>query len=146
MSKVDGGGRRYNGGKARIDLLPTSMIYAAAKVMEYGASKYDDHNWRRGMKWSTPYSCAMRHLLKWFEGAENDEESGESHLGHVLANIAMLVEYEKTCPELDDRFKGPKKVYKDFSESEQEVLEAIADEQEIKDEDSINQMAKYYNE
>ena len=112
--KVDGGGERKNDGKIRLSLLPASLFYAAAKVMMFGAKKYADHNWRRGMKWSVPFDCAMRHLLKWWDGEQLDEESGESHLGHAVANLLMLIEYEKTCPELDDRFKGPLRDYKDF--------------------------------
>ena len=111
---VDGGGKRYNTGKLPMHLVPTSSIYALADVLDYGATKYEDHNWRRGMKWSTVYSCAMRHLLKWFEGEERDDESGKEHLSHVMANIAMLIEYKETCPELDDRFKGLQRTYGSF--------------------------------
>ena len=114
--KVDGGGMRFNSGKLPIELVPTSAMYALADVLEYGATKYDDHNWRRGMKWSIPYSCAMRHLLKWFEGEERDEESGKEHLSHVMANIAMLIEFKSTCKELDDRFKGEQRTYDSFQE------------------------------
>ena len=110
---VDGGGKRFDEGKMPIDLVPTSSIYAIAKVMEYGSSKYEEHNWRRGMPWTKPYSCAQRHLLKWFEGEELDEESGLNHLYHVMANIAMLIEYNTTCPDLDNRFKGNVKGHKD---------------------------------
>jgi hypothetical protein len=115
MSEVDGGGKRLNEGKVPLDMVPTSMLYAVARVMEYGAQKYEKDNWRRGMKWSVPYACAMRHLLKWFEGEEADEESGESHLYHVLCNIAMLIEYSGTCPELDDRYKGKLRGYGSFT-------------------------------
>jgi len=115
MSDVDGGGKRLNEGKVPLDMVPTSMLYAVARVMEYGAQKYEKDNWRRGMKWSVPYACAMRHLLKWFEGEEKDEESGENHLHHVMCNIAMLIEYSGTCPELDDRYKGKTRGYASFA-------------------------------
>lgn len=110
--------KRYDTGKARLDLIPSSALYGLAKVMEYGSTKYDDHNWRKGMKWSKPYACAMRHLLKWYEGEEVDHESGQSHLYHVLANITMLIEYQKTCPQLDDRYKGNQQTYNDFYNKE----------------------------
>lgn len=111
---VDGGGKRYNSNKLPIELVPTSAMYAMADVLQYGATKYEPNNWRRGMKWSIPYACAMRHLMKWFEGEDRDDESGREHLSHVIANIAMLVEYAKTCPELDDRFKGQSRDYNSF--------------------------------
>ena len=118
--KVDGGGERKNKGKARLELIAPSLMYEVAQVMEYGAKKYAPDNWRRGMKWSVPYACAVRHLTKWWMGERVDEESGCSHLGHVVANIMMLIEYEKICPDLDDRYKGPKKDHKDYENEEKE--------------------------
>lgn len=116
MKKVDGGGKRLNKGKIPIDMVPTSLIYAVARVFEEGAKKYEKDNWRRGMSHSKVYGCAMRHMLKWFEGQDKDKETGLSHLWHVATNIAMLIEYEKTCPELDDRYKGAQAVYEEFTE------------------------------
>ena len=102
---VDGGGLRLNSGKLRVDLVPTSAVVALAQVLEVGAKKYADHNWARGMKWSNTYASLYRHLLKWLDGEDVDPESGLSHMAHVLCNAAFLVEYEKTCPHLDDRRK-----------------------------------------
>jgi hypothetical protein len=100
---VDGGGMRSNSGKVPISLCPNSTIYAISKVMEFGSHKYEPNNWRRGMKWSVPYDCAMRHLTTWFDGDTLDSESKLNHLYHVAANIAMLIEYEKTFADGDDR-------------------------------------------
>jgi len=115
---VNGKGLRLNDNKPRIDLVPSSVLYEIAKVLEYGTKKYEEHNWRKGMKWSVPYACAMRHLLKFWEGEDVDSESGESHLGHVLCNILMLIEYSKICTNLDDRYKGPMVNYKDYENEE----------------------------
>lgn len=107
MSKVDGGGKRYNKGKLPLELVPFSSLEAMAKVLEKGAEKYAPFNWARGMSWQSVYGCAMRHLGKWHSPhhSDMDEETGLNHLYHALCNIAFLIEYEKTCPELDDRFK-----------------------------------------
>lgn len=117
MDKVDGGGLRSNSGKARMDLVPPSTLYAIAKVMEFGASKYQPHNWNRGMPWSIPYSCAMRHLTAFMMGEDLDKESGQPHLYHVACNIAMLIEFMHTCPELDDRYKGKQAQPSDFNDT-----------------------------
>ena len=111
MSKVDGGGLRYNSDKIEISMTPNSLIYAVSKCFEYGAKKYAKDNWRRGMNWSIPYNCAMRHMMKFWEGEDLDEETGLSNLYHVACNVAMLIEYIKTCPELDDRFKQAQVTY-----------------------------------
>lgn len=101
---VMGGGLRYNSGKAEIHQVPTSNIFAIAKTLQYGAQKYAKGNFRKGMAWTTVYDCAMRHMMKWLDGEQVDEESGLPHLYHAITNIGFLIEYAETCPELDDRF------------------------------------------
>jgi len=104
---ADGGGMRFNKNKIPMDLVPTSLIFETAKVLGKGAEKYAPRNWERGMKWTTVYGCLMRHLFKWASPfhSDLDEETGLSHLSHVACNVAMLIEYSRTCPELDDRVK-----------------------------------------
>lgn len=137
-STVDGGGKRFNTGKLSIELVPTSAIYAIADALQYGATKYEPNNWRRGMKWSVPYACAMRHLMKWFEGEDRDEESGREHLSHVIANVAMLIEYAETCKELDDRYTSARK-YDTFKSTKVEDLNMP----KISD-DELQEMAEYF--
>jgi len=96
-------GLRFNEGKPEIHQVPTSLIIAVAEVLKYGEQKYAKGNWKKGMDWTKPYDCLMRHMFKWLNGEEKDEESGLSHLYHAAANIAMLIEYKETCKELDDR-------------------------------------------
>lgn len=96
-------GLRHDAGKPEIHQVPSSLIIAVAEVLKYGESKYAKGNWKKGMDWVKPYDCLMRHMFKWLAGEEKDEESGLSHLYHAAANIAMLIEYKDTCPELDNR-------------------------------------------
>ncbi len=95
--------KRFDSGKPRLDLVPVSTIQGLAEVLTFGAEKYGDNNWRNGMKFSRAYASLMRHLLAYWSGQDNDLESGLPHLHHVLCNVAFLVEYTKTHPELDDR-------------------------------------------
>jgi len=74
-----------------------------AKVFEFGKQKYAAHNWMKGMAWSVPLACACRHADKlWFEGEELDKDSGLHHIGHIMANVIMLLEYRFTFPEGND--------------------------------------------
>lgn len=98
-----GSGARYNAGKTRYDLIPLSTLTDCADVFAYGANKYAAWNWSRGMKWSIPYACALRHLQAWYEGEDNDPESGLPHLGHVMCNLVMLAHFARHYPDLDDR-------------------------------------------
>jgi hypothetical protein len=75
----------------------------AARVFDYGRRKYAEWNWAKGMSWTAVMACAARHLLKIIEGEQNDAESGLSHRGHFFCNVIMLLTYEFTYPEGDDR-------------------------------------------
>ena len=39
-------GRKYDGDKAKLYLLPPKSILEVGKVLTYGAEKYDAENWR----------------------------------------------------------------------------------------------------
>lgn len=104
-SNEKGSGARYNGGKPKFSLIPLCTLEDEARVWEYGMRKYAAWNWAKGMDWSIPYECALRHLSAWQRGEEIDAESGQKHLAHVMANVRMLLLYSETYPEGDDRPK-----------------------------------------
>lgn len=83
--------------------MPCDAWDDCARVFDYGRKKYADWNWAKGMAWSVPLACAVRHLLAILRGEENDPESGLPHRGHVLCNLVMLAQYEHTYREGDDR-------------------------------------------
>lgn len=101
-SKDRGSGARYNAGKARYDLIPIASLKPAADVFEYGAEKYAPMNWAKGMDWSVPIGCVLRHLAALQSGEKIDPESGKSHIGHILCNAIMLAHFEQFYPEGDD--------------------------------------------
>lgn len=109
-SNEKGSGARYNDDKPDFSLIPLSTLEDEARVWAYGAKKYKAWNWAKGMPWSVPYACAMRHLSAWQRGEDIDPESGQPHLAHVMCNIRMLTLYSKTYPEGDDR--PPKELLK----------------------------------
>lgn len=85
-----------------INALGASWEECAA-VLDYGRRKYRAWNWARGMPWSVCLGCAGRHCLAILRGEEMDPESGLTHRGHVLCNIAFLLHYCEHYPEGDDR-------------------------------------------
>ena len=94
---------KYDGEKVRLDLLPADPIIDVGKVLTYGAKKYSERNWERGLAWSRCYGAALRHLLAWHKGETNDPETGLNHLAHAACEILFLLEFSRTHPELDDR-------------------------------------------
>jgi hypothetical protein len=102
-SDAKGSGARYNDGKVDLSLIPLCTLEDEACVWMYGKAKYKAFNWMKGMNWSIPLACALRHLSAWQRGEQIDPESGLPHLAHVMCNIRMLTLYEKIYPEGDDR-------------------------------------------
>lgn len=115
MTQLLSEGTKYDTGKVRIELLPGEFIYAVAKILTFGAEKYDDRNWELGMKWSRVYGALMRHLWAWWQGkgptnenfvfGETDEETGFSHLWHAGACLCFLITYEIRKTGEDDRLQ-----------------------------------------
>lgn len=97
------GGVKADSSKPQLELLPRRGLEEIAKVLTFGAHKYDRDNWRKGLEWSRCIGAAQRHLLAYANGETHDPETGLSHLAHAGCNILFVLEYERTHPELDDR-------------------------------------------
>jgi hypothetical protein len=102
---LDSAGIKYDGGKVRLDLLPPEFLEGTAKVLTFGADKYGEYNWAKGMDWHRPYSALQRHLIAWWGGEDTDPETGLSHLAHAACNVAFLMAFEKRKTGDDDRPK-----------------------------------------
>lgn len=102
-SKEKGSGARYNGGKPDFSLIPLDTLVDEVRVWMYGKEKYAAWNWTKGMAWSIPFACLLRHMAAWQRGEENDPESGLPHLAHAACNLRMLTLYSKNFREGDDR-------------------------------------------
>lgn len=108
-----GEGRKDDQGKDRIELVPPEVVFATARVLTFGAQKYADRNWEKGMSWGRVFGALMRHLWAWWGGkgptSENfalgviDDETKFSHLWHAACCIAFLVAYEERGVGTDDR-------------------------------------------
>jgi len=96
-------GAKFDGGKLRFDLVPVIPFMLIVKVFTFGAVKYEDRNWEKGIKYSRIFGGIMRHLWAWWGGEAKDPESGISHLAHAGCGILFLLEYERTKVEYDDR-------------------------------------------
>jgi hypothetical protein len=83
---------RYNEGKPQWHLVAFRALLPLVRVLEYGAKKYAPNNWKKGAPKEQYLDCAMRHLMAIADGEDIDPESGQSHMGHVMAN-AMMYEY-----------------------------------------------------
>lgn len=91
--------------KPPLCLVPQSANILEAVVLGLGARKYGGaFNWReKRVKASIYVSAAMRHLAQWFDGQDDDAESGVSHLAHARACLGILLDAMATGHLVDDR-------------------------------------------
>lgn len=91
-------GLRFNSGKPRWSLVHYKSLEPMIRVLEYGAEKYDDFNWAKGLVPREILECMQRHLAALMDGEELDKESQLYHIGHVMCN-AMFYSYFTTTEE-----------------------------------------------
>jgi hypothetical protein len=99
------GGKKYDAGKARLDLIPAEALTELGKVLAMGAEKYGESNWANGLKFSRIIAALLRHANAFNKGEDTDPESGLSHISHVLCNAAFLIWHIQNRPDLDDRWQ-----------------------------------------
>jgi hypothetical protein len=96
-------GRKDDTEKVRLELFPYDALWAISSILTFGAIKYDDRNWEKGMNWSRVFGALQRHLTKWWEGENLDRETNKSHLWHAGCCVVFLIVYEIRGIGKDDR-------------------------------------------
>ena len=88
-------GVKYDGEKPKMHLLPPKAINEVAKVLTFGAQKYDEENWRKLEDLQSRYSSgALRHIFAHLDSENLDPESGLSHLAHAICCLLFKLEIE----------------------------------------------------
>jgi Domain of unknown function (DUF5664) len=103
LNTASGMAKRFNSGKTRFSLIPVKAEEAESKVWTMGAEKYGERNWEKGLPFLSVIDSMLRHIKAYQKGETIDSESGQPHMAHIRCNAAMLIEYQETHPELDDR-------------------------------------------
>jgi hypothetical protein len=96
---------KYDSQKPRMDLLPLDVLEGVAEVLQFGATKYGDYNFAKGMKYSRLLAATLRHISSFQRGEDIDKESGLLHLNHAICSLIFLSFYEKYKTGEDDRCK-----------------------------------------
>jgi len=96
--------KKFDDGKPRLDLIDYSFLEGLGYVLAFGAEKYDEHNWRKGLPISRLIAASLRHIGKFNNGQDLDDESGLNHLYHAAACLMMASWMYNTKKELDDRY------------------------------------------
>lgn len=96
-------GVKADDGKDRWDLLPVLALSSVVDVLSFGAKKYGDRNWEKGMGYSRLYGALLRHAVAWWNGQTFDKETGHHHLAHAACCCLFLIEYHYRQKGKDDR-------------------------------------------
>jgi hypothetical protein len=106
VATVDTGNPKDAYGEAKVDLSlcpPAAMVYMALGMME-GARKYGAWNFRQTKIKAMVYTAAaVRHIKKWEDGQNIDEESLKEELGHAMASLAILIDAIENGNLIDNR-------------------------------------------
>ena len=87
-------------------VFPRWVAHAVGRVMSVGAAKYGAFNYRESRIAASTYEDAIeRHAALWFDGEDNDPETGVSHLASVIASCILLMDAQRTGQLEDNRQK-----------------------------------------
>lgn len=83
---------KADNGKAKLSLVPMEIMYAVARVREYGVKKYGSkENWK-AVNPDRYKDALLRHISAYIENPEGkDAESDLPHIWHVACNVAFLI-------------------------------------------------------
>lgn len=96
-------GKKFDAGKLPWHLFPWKAATEIVRVLAFGATKYGERNWERGMSHSRLYGAAIRHLTAYWDGQNTDPETGLSHLAHAGCCILFWLTYSLLGLGTDDR-------------------------------------------
>jgi len=90
-------------GKPRWDLEFEFAFDEIIAVMTYGAGKYADRNWEKGLPWRLALGALMRHIRLFRGGETIDPESNLPHMAHAAWWCCALLDWMYSRTEFDDR-------------------------------------------
>ena len=90
--------------KICLSCVPLPPLMEAAVALTEGERKYGKHNFRTaGVLASVYFDAAVRHLFAWWEGEDNDPDSGLSHITKVISTMLVFRDAMMSGNWTDDR-------------------------------------------
>lgn len=88
-------GLKFDQGKPQFRLVPPFIYEEVAKVLTFGAIKYNEDNWKYVENGRNRYLDALlRHCEAYKKGEIYDPESGFHHLAHAICCAMFISEAE----------------------------------------------------
>lgn len=92
---------------AEVGALDPTALYTVGEVAGFGTRKYSRGNYLLGYEWSASFDALMRHLLQFWSGQDNDDESGLPHVAHAAWHCLALLAFLQRHIGTDDRPVAP---------------------------------------
>ena len=87
-------GVKHDQGKPRFDLVDAAWHEEVARVLTFGAFKYEPHNWRKGIAYSRLIAATERHINAIKKGETHDLETGLLHAAHASCCLMFLSNFQ----------------------------------------------------
>ncbi len=88
-------GRKNDAGKLDWSILQLDLLEDTIRVLMFGETKYDRENYKHVTPTRRYWSAFLRHAVLYRAGEQFDQETGISHLGHMVASLLFLTWFEK---------------------------------------------------
>jgi len=95
--------KKFDENKPRISIIPQKALMEVVRGFEYGATKYGEFNYSRGMPIRRYIDASWRHTNQFLLGEDIDRESAVHHLALVACNALMALENLMTGKGEDNR-------------------------------------------
>jgi len=90
---------------AQLGTVDPRALLVLAEVSGFGARKYEAFNYLKGYGWDLSFDALQRHILAFWDGEDNDPESGLPHPAHAAWHALALVSFMVRDLGTDTRFK-----------------------------------------
>lgn len=88
-------GTKNDNNKLRYSLVPARSLKKIIEVLEYGAKKYQEDNWKYLSNAKKRYiDAALRHIYVHLEGSSFDDESKLEHLAHAASSLLFALYFD----------------------------------------------------
>lgn len=110
MAKPLSEGTKHDQEKVRYDLLSPLFLLGVSEVLTFGAEKYAEYNWAKGINYNRLVRAAIGHILDFWKGEDLDPESGLPHLWHAGCCLMFLTHYTQV-PERYEEYDNRPQIY-----------------------------------
>ena len=90
--------------------IALTALVSQAGPMKDGVAKYEKYNWYdpdKAVDNLAYINAALRHIYLYLAGEDNAEDSGHSHLAHVVTGLSVLIDAQFIDNATDSRIKMP---------------------------------------